>query len=521
MSICTRINRDIGRALSTAGAGASRAYRFSSACAKRILKIGTSVLGKKTVLSIRENVAEFIAYYVGAELAAPYGKKVGSQAGAFVGTAATAGLALVAVNNTASYLKQRTAHLSRPARHLISAAMLISIICCISDLTGESFQEVGSRIGGLLGETIAYYGGGILAAFLAIKLTGSEEILWQHSSKIRTYPIKTIVSMAGVAVINERFPILQTRYVQPVTDLIIGSLIYNSLDLFEAYLKMREGRLLDGAFPKALPDPGYFDAALKPASHQLVDVSVGSMVCRDSAFLTSLLSDLTPLLQSSLKDLCDSYIPSQSPSFDQLRHLTAQKASEAIMRGVNLYLEILELHPDILNHAGTAANFLERAASVLDQPLQSDPLQRYSAFRKHLLTQLFEELTNVKLGPDLPSDLPKIPRFITPQHIDFLTERCMEQIQSTEEATFGFSLSGEKEQRKLHAFLERHLENIVKCIILCAPATPVPFQDREARNFYANLMGILANHYNSVLGPTLSSGIADFFKHQASHSDLA
>lgn len=515
MSICTRITKYTGNALSALEAGVSWLCQSSLSGTGRIWKIGTSVLGKKAMLSIRENVAEFVAYYAGAELAAPYGKRVGSKAGAFAGATATAGLTIVTAHNVATYTQQYTTHLTRPIQHLISAAIITSIICCISNLTGESSQEIGAHVGGVLGEAIAYYGGGILAAFLAIKLTGSEEIFWQHSSKTRTYPVKTIVSMAGTAAINIRFPILQTRYVQPLTDLIIGSLIYNSLDLAETCIKIKQGKLLDGTLPKKLPALGYLDAA------QLINRSIDSIVCKDGVFANCFIPDLMPHLRSFLKNLSNTHIHGKSPALDCLKDLTAQKASEAIMRGTNLYFEILQYHPDILDHAETFASFLEAIPSVLEQPLQSNLLQNYSAFRNHLLTQLFEKLTGTHFGPNLPSNLPKIPRFITSEHIDYLTEKYMKQVQSLEEASLGFPLSGEREREKIHAFLESHLENIVKCILLCTPIATIPLQDQEIRNFYTNLSEILAYHYTSVLGSTLSAGITAFLKHQASNSDLA
>ena len=532
MSICTRVGNNLSWAASCAWAGASRIGRFTSGCARVIYKIGNSTLGRKSILAIRENVAEFVAYYAGAELAAPYGKRAGAKFGELAGKTTIVATACIAGKGLVYLVSHTTSRLSPRAQNLISATVFLAAGGLVVATISNPLILSAAAAGELLGEYLTYYGSGIVCAFFAIKLSGSEEIFWQSSSKIKTYPVKTIISMAGTLAVNARFPLLQNDYTQPITDLALGSLIYNSLDLAEAYLKIRAGRFLDGVLVRQLPDPGAFEILLRAGSHQLVDLSVEQLttatILKRPSFLCRLLPDIVPTLQRHLKDLADRHLDPAAPALSCLRTLTEKEASAMIMRGANLYMAILERYPDAFSKAETALACLQSGATALTAMQAFDPLRRaravYQDFRNHPLTVILQEFSDIPL--DIfqqdnislpPLDLPK---FITPENIESLTENLMLWIRRQEEELCGFPLSGDRERQKIHTCIENHLENIIRCAILCAPSIPVPLSESEGHNFYANLFRILPDHYSDLLGKSSTGYIAQILKHQAKHSEL-
>lgn len=526
MSLCTRINYNIGHAFTTAksyvGKGVSKIGHFTAGCAHRVFMLGNSLLGKKVLSLVGENVAEFGGYYGGAALAVPYGRRAGKGIGAFVGTSAATALACISARNVANYISLKTPRLSHSLQNFVYTSVFIMTAYFITSVCSDSLTELGTSVGEIVGETIAYYGNGIFFAFLAIKLMGSEEVLWEYSNMIRTYPVKTAVSMVGTAALSNKYPFLQTPGLQPFLELMVGSLIYNSIDIAELSLSACEGKLLDGMLPRQIKiiSPEYFRTFLKKEADQLTDFFVEQGAVREAfprmPLLSPFLADLIPIVQNVFKKGINGHF-NTSPSFDLLAELSYQKTSDLIMRGVNLYFTMLMHCPEALNPVGKTSTFIEKGAAILQEQMNLNFLERvkqdYNQYRDPV-----EKGIELFFNADLKPYLHFAEQVIALSgHIDLIVEKLIESISVFELKICGFPLSGEQEKIKIQTFLKNEVVKIVSCMLLCA-SSPEPLNETEARLFYTNLLTILSDYYSSFFGNRMIKAITSFLNHQIHHS---
>jgi hypothetical protein len=510
------------------GRGLRRVGQITTACARQAARIANSILGRKAILSIRENVVEFALYYIGADAAAPYGSRAGRRIGESTAQLVCLGGSALGSFYVAKIAASKLDSLPPATRKLLQASIFLGTSCCLFALVSNPGIALGTAMGEILGEYIGYYSGGILLAYFGIKFCGSEEVLIQASHIVRTYPVKTLVSMAGTYYIDSQFPMLQNNYTQPVSDLILGSLIYNSLDLAEMTIKIQSGNFLDGVMVKQFHVPKACDAVTKSATRQAVGLSFDNLSClalpeRPSLYYP-LIAEMIPGIREALQDYCEQHVDSEHASLEFLRNLTDKKASQMIMRGANLYFHMLEHHPEAFARGTSTAQFMKQGYRGLYAILSHSSVDRvrlsYEQFATHPMIALLQEFSGTSLPafPTLPSC--EMPEFISPDIADRLTDTLFDLIQQQEDALFGFSISRTQEKQKIRQFIDDHMENIIKCALLAAPGIPVPITDGEARNFYGHLMHILPRYYEGLLGIPATASLATVLAHQAKHSEF-
>lgn len=487
--------------------GARRARRLTVATGDLVYKSGTSlyrvansVLGKKALASIRENLVEFYAYYVGAELTAPLGKEVGQDVGKAAGKAFVLASALFASCVLKDLVALIPINASPQVKTALHTAASIGGGLLIGNLAAGAVTPFAMGAGELVGENIGYYIGGIITSYVGIRLFGSDEAFWYAPSFLKTYPVKTAISMAGTALITQQAPFLQNNYTQFLTDLAIGSLIYNSLDLGEASLNMQRGHFLDRVLPKKIVVPGLVKKVVE-VSHHLVDQEMEKMAMKalfdDSQFhkVVSL-----PLLLYAKQ--------AEALPIECMRDFTEEKLSNLLMRGVNLYMAVLQKHPDIFSNMPTILERSKQAQTLFNTILSLQRLEEDGVW-----SPLFTFLTKSIFSDSKP--------VISPEEIDSLTERVVEGISNQEQKLFGFCLSGSREREKIQTFLQTHLQPIIYCTLFCLPTLAIPLAEAEARTFYSSSLSVAPEYYNRVIGKTAAGWMGRFLKHQASHSQLS
>src|SRR3972149_2144432 len=211
----------------------------------RIAKIATSILGRKAVASIVENIAEYYGYYAGAIIAAPVGKKIG---GALVGSIAQySSYPVVAYGalKAAHFTHSKSQSLSPLFRTIATIASLL-MVTYLGIAGSELYEQKGVTAGEVLGELLAFYGVGILSAFVAIKLCKSEEVLVDQTSIVRTYPFKTIQSMMFCALLEYAGLLPSNALINAIVNLALGSIAFNALDIKDLYKSGKKGELFNG-----------------------------------------------------------------------------------------------------------------------------------------------------------------------------------------------------------------------------------------------------------------------------------
>lgn len=492
MSFLNKIDNNINWVKSCATSCVSKIGRYTSTWTDRLYKISNSILGQKAMLMAYENVAESAAYYVGGELAAPLGKRIGSAIGKSLGNVAFFGASLFVTANR------------------------------------NSLTQIGVDTGGLAGEQIIYFTAGIICAFLAIKLAGSNEIFWTTSNIVETYPFKTVVSMAGTCALNTAFPALQNRYTQLLTDLAIGSLIYNSWDTAEFLSKIMAGKCLDRILPKKISLPESSNHLLEECSNQFVDAALtttADYISTYSSIPIQFPQDLITCLKSILKDQSIILFAASPSQAENLKQLSEDMVSNMIIRGINLYVEMHNNHPENVSNLKLGYSLIQKEIEELERSLPLEQREQIQTVIKNLSIQLWSPLFKTTFDSNLQNSMILkfllSTQFITPENLSFITLKLEKWITDKEKELCGFVLSKEHETLKIQSFLEKHLENLVKCMILSHPFMVIPIQDCEARRFYQNICEIIPRYYETLINPLITTHLIKLLKHQVANSEFS
>jgi hypothetical protein len=214
-----------------------------------IKKTTSSLLAQTLIGSIKENIAEFAGYSALALL----GGKITSYAGGIflkgIGTLLGNGLA-VGGGLTAGYLLLKDQNGQTNYLHI---ARNIALTAAASGLLlytlPATLANAGEYIGAEGGEFVGALAGGIVGGFTAIRWLGSKEVLYNQQDPARTYAIKTIQCMAIFMLVDLYREPSEGGMIRPLTDLALGSLFYNVLDITDFIKNLKQGHGLDHCLP--------------------------------------------------------------------------------------------------------------------------------------------------------------------------------------------------------------------------------------------------------------------------------
>jgi hypothetical protein len=523
MSISTTIGSYFSWASSCVASGVSRVTQAVSNSVDSVCRIGRSVLGREAISRISENIVEYVGYYAGEWVAAPMGKELGEKAGTVVGaTIAVAGAYLVA-DQLADVTCSVVSGVCPKVKRALHTAVLVGVASSTLLTVYEPIVTTVSFSSGVVLESAAGFCGGAAAAFLGIKCFGSREVFWDSSDFFGTYPIKTLTSMIGTNRINYAFPVFECTYIEPIRDLVLGSLIYNARDLYHGAIDVKNGRFLDGTLPssvvllpKVVIDQS-FELGIRATASPLTELGVREVENR-APFLVirPFLKDSSKIFEKLLGEaLLYCFDPNIAVAVP-LKDLSQKGFFSLVVRGLNLHSLIMENCPSLLTSTGSFCEFMQRGADIGRQipgmNLLRDGIKAYERFKKDPLMEVIEPFFAL-------SDLHF--KSFTPADIDFFTDEFMNHLSAAEIDFCGINLTPENYREKVKVFLESNLENIVKCMIAIIPSIVVPLNEGELRNFYTTVAQRTTSFYTPLLGVLAAQAISAFVTHQIEHSEFS
>jgi hypothetical protein len=221
-----------------------------------ITRFAGSVIGRMFVQIQTENAAECAGYFGTVSLAAPASSHIGRTISrVFIATtapfwgrvAASGALAQVSYN----YLMHGRLNTAIISIAQITALIMTFLASDAAIALGDSerresyLADYEENIGNIAIE----YGFGVLAAFMAMKLTHTTEVFWDPENIAQTYPFKTIQSMLFCSFLDQMNVMPSNPTAHTAAALLCGSLAYNLLDIANFSSAAIKGTLLNERLP--------------------------------------------------------------------------------------------------------------------------------------------------------------------------------------------------------------------------------------------------------------------------------
>ncbi len=496
-------------------------------------KVSQSLLGQFIIGNIKENVLEEITCQLGSAT----GQKVFSK----IGGIAIRSLAHMIVPTV--ILSAGCTIIIETVRKPINALTLCKILTIIA-ITGatiyampETLAERGHQLGTLLGSNLGELAGGILGGFVAIHLNGSSESLLSLNESNRTplnniargYTFKIIQRTAFLALRDYLLYRPAEGIIGFISDLTLGSLSYNVLDIVDAIKEIKNGKLLDNLLPikidsdlvikketihaylthpyltdeniaststrlfnyllKNLPLefehleqflPGYDHVVLREIYQELVGMG-------ESQLFLSLFKHLNLLekLKNYPKNLLDQLIVGFIRATNEYIKIIASdnKSLELQLQFNHTFNKWLkETH---FNRKRNYRNLLDTVKTNLIKTIDKKIKVHNSQFsREETKTNLIKNKIIVKIFEnDLINKI-----------INQLLANTIDKVKQLEEKLIGIVITPEGSKIYLQEMLKLHAKQITTLIDL--PSHVIPLQETEVRQFYLNMGHLLTNHYS-------------------------
>jgi hypothetical protein len=499
---------------------------FLGKSAKVIYNLCSSKLGELTLGAIKENVIEYVGYTVPGFIVGSPARNISRMLGSNFEAVLIAGSGALAAKKAvnSSFFKSKLPNLNfnQNIQKMTQIGVFLAILGAFHEMQNSNIvKPLNEETREELGELVASVSAGLISAFLGIKYAGSDEVFFGNNP-IKTYPVKSLISMVGVIGINSMIPQHKNEYTQFITDLFFGSVIYNFQSIFEGFVNLKKGHFLNKSLPREVSLLKMFDEETVAVKSRTFLTSGAFSIVR-SFEKNSVNQKLFPLVL----DLMNFYLSAMKnePLFFITSVIEEEKINQmlfsTIVRGVNSYFLALKKYPEIFLILENALNFVD---------LKNDVLKKVEIFES--LKQDFPNLSN--LDPDsffnLIKDLFDLKKsffdektttipFINRENKNKIIECLVDFIASQEKDFCGFVLSGPEEKEKIEDFIGGHLDNLMNCILLNSLFVN-SLKDHELREFYSNVFGVLPYYYQSLVGKRIIDLVSKVLIHQARHVEF-
>jgi hypothetical protein len=518
--------------------GAICSRLVSSETQEKISNLKTSLLGQKVIAVTAENCAEFVGYYGGAMLVAPLGKAAGGILMSKVASLASLALTSLTAVGGACAIRDIT---SASENRALICAITFSILSYLMHATCfAALSNWGESMGEVLGELFTYTGAGILSAFAGIKYFKSEEEFFDQDIS-RTYPFKTLLSMLACTMIEYAGFFPSNAVLSGVANLVMGSLIYNMIDLKDLFQRTSEGTLLNYMLPQSI-DVGALELLYKKALEEGTVRTVKALPHIQSFIpkknslkrlvgkkltimgIKQLTGPIQKMIEQQIKEQIRQHVDIDSlaatlseNSGSQLKDFVAAVVFGTVIRSINLYCHLLTTYPGMLeSYEGNSDEMQKFALEWLKQAseLSGNQCSFVDLAKEHVLDV-------AKAGALKTAFEKAINQFyVPPATLEMIAKTVVSQLSAQEVKTVGFEVLTKEQQAQAEKTLQRHIEWICKMIPLVAPGFAAPYDESEVRQFYKNGNFLISSHYEPALGTRFSGAIESLMNHQIEHSSL-
>ena len=446
--------------------------------------IRASYFGGAIFHSIIENVCEFCAYDWSSAGAAPIAKNVGTVVGEYTGKAAGIIIPYFVAKLLVDLNKKR--RISEIQKSITSVFIFCAAFYQLHALLDQSITKLSKDSFGLVFEYSAYYFFGLLMGFLAVKLNGSQEFFFRKQNINNSYVFKTILSMLGTYLIDMSFPKLTQYPSQPITDLAIGSIIYNSQDLFGLMQVAIRGELLNEVLNKKIYDFQYFNTVVRPSAHDEISRRCARYIIANFEILQAFSGEMQNIIRSPIEQI-------SNPMFLQYAEKFGDNFSATVVRGVNLYYDMKKTGINVYHQMN-----VEDLVNYLSEHHRDIAIDK--------VRYLFENIRG---------------SFISRQQKAYIIEIILNFVNTIQIRAVGVSMSTVSQRQMIHDFVNKELENIVISCLICTCLNNFQTSEADVRNYYINLVQIIGNYYSSMFGKSVMNAVQKLIIHQINNSQFS
>jgi len=511
----------------------------------RVSKIGKSYIGKKIIGAIYENVLECAGYYLIGPIGDKIGRIIGRKAGKITASALSITTAALAVR------KIGIASIPRAVGSLLVST--VPLIC------SELIATQGAIVGEYLGGNIGYYAAGILGAYAAIKFTGSEEELIIPEDPMGTYPVKTVICLVAMEIVDRKMWLPQDLIIGFLSSQICASMIYNARDLKDFGLSAHQGKLLSGSLPEELRSPDFMKMRMHQFAESYVAQNLSTIPQRQIQDCTlNLVDQYTPAipfkflslaqlrqsiassLETHLGDPLEKISSKAAHTFldNAVTHITSEKISElvfiSIIRGINDFFNALHETPALTD---SIERIQEQLYRLMKDPnngvLQQTAVEEFEAFKRQMSKEVLPLVSVVSsaarqtedsvIAHPLEESLAQLRlcenylRDVAPAK---LAEVFMEFMKDAEESFVGFPLSSPSQRVFCLKLFEAYLDIAAKFAVLRLRSSHKNIESGEIRVLFKNLGSFMADYYSPLIGRSVARSMNAEICRQLDNSDF-
>lgn len=487
----------------------------------KITNVYNSFIGKQIIGSIQENLAEYVGYYALAALTGRVGNVVGGSVCKKVGKQMGYVLAVGAGAATGKHCLQEN---RKDFSHVLKVAILTTAVSGTTMfILPDALSYTGEVVGSAVGDYVGSLAGGILGGFAAIHYLGSQEVLWDQERPAYSYVTKTIQCMAAFMLLDLwRTP--SEGVVRFVTDLTLGSLFYNALDILNGIDSFMNGQALDGLLSK--------------------NIDATSIVSRETVQQFLVFQAPQHLLQPEISKIVSQYVnASLAISPEPSTHLIDNQMNillVCLIKGFNQYAGLIKQNTNITKAQHDVEQaFLKYekekepvAKSNLKNQLEEAKVHLYKITKAFILAQdpLQKNLDLFLTGPlgqgggEAPQKNPI--QAMIDQQIPNWNNLLIGFLRKKEKKLLSFHITSDSWKQYSQEILQVHLPLIINLsipfLLKKLPLQQFSFEEEEMRDVYKNISDLLVNHYCNVTKlKKINPLITKTLQHQIEHSKLA